>query len=231
MSISATSQEIYPQGSYMSLEELKAKTPSKNFDLTIERRTKSDIKMNGGNNYKLISADKSIKRKVLKKEIVAHSTGDSIFINGWPYKLQTWYSKIISDGKYFVFTAGIPMNKTMQTKEMQSGMAFGAIGGGSAGASLAMKRFLYLLDKETNKIRMIDREVMTELLTEYPELLDEYNLEREKDEIPTQIEYLKIWLCFIKLWNYQFLILPFDRAIEFYCTDVLGDAPCKFQAL
>ncbi|WP_261376894.1 Arm DNA-binding domain-containing protein [Gillisia sp. Hel_I_86] len=39
------------------------------------------------------------------------------------------------------------------------------------------------------------------------------------------------WLSFRKLWNYQFLILPFDRAIDFYCTDVLGDAPCKFQAL
>jgi len=192
ISFSVTSQEFYPKGSYLSFEELKAKTPSENFDLTIERRTKSDIKMNGGNDYKLISADKSIKRKVLKREIVAYSTGDSLFINGLPYKLQTWYSKIISDGKYFVFTAGIPMDKTMQTKEMQAGMAFGAIGGGIAGASLAMKRFLYILEKETNKIIMIDTEVMTELLTEYPELLDKYNLEGEKIEIPTQIEYLKI---------------------------------------
>ena len=192
ISFSVTSQEFYPKGSYMSFEELKAKTPSENFDLTIERRTKSDIKMNGGNDYKLITADKSIKRKVLKREIVAYSTGDSLFINGLPYKLQTWYSKIISDGKYFVFTAGIPMDKTMQTKEMQAGMAFGAIGGGIAGASLAMKRFLYILEKETNKVIMIDTEVMTELLTEYPELLDKYNLEGEKIEIPTQIEYLKI---------------------------------------
>ncbi len=192
ISISATSQEFYPKGSYMSFEELKAKTPSENFDLTIERRSKSDIKMNGGNDYKLISADKSIKGKVLKKEIFAYSTGDSLFINALPYKLQTWYSKIISDGKYFVFTAGIPMDKTMQTKEMQAGMAFGAIGGGIAGASLAMKRFLYLLDKETNKVIMIDTDVMTDLLTEYPELLNKYNLESAKDEIPTQIEYLKI---------------------------------------
>lgn len=192
ISFSVTSQEFYPKGSYLSFEELKAKTPSENFDLTIERRTKSDIKMNGGNDYKLISADKSIKRKVLKREIVAYSTGDSLFINGLPYKLQTWYSKIISDGKYFVFTAGIPMDKTMHTKEMKLGMAFGAIGGGIAGASLAMKRFLYILEKETNKVIMIDTEVMTELLTEYPELLDKYNLEGEKIEIPTQIEYLKI---------------------------------------
>lgn len=191
-SFSATSQEFYPKGSYMSFEELKAKTPSENFDLTIERRTKSDIKMNGGNDYKLISVDKSIKGKVLKREILAYSDGDSIFINALPYKLQSWYTKIISDGKYFVFTAGIPMEKTMQTKEMQLGMAFGGIGGAIAGASLAMKRFLYILDKETNKVIMIDTEVMTKLLTEYPELLDQYNSESEKNEIPTRIEYLKI---------------------------------------
>lgn len=192
LSFSATSQEFYPKGSYMSLEELKAKTPNESLDLTVERRTKSDIKMNGGNDYRLISADKAIKGKILKKEILAYSTGDSLFINGLPYKLQTWYSKMISDGKYFVFTAGIPMDKTMQTKEMQLGMSFGAIGGSIAGASLAMKRFLYILDKETNKVKMIDTEVMSELLREYPELLDQYHSESEKDKIPTQIEYLKI---------------------------------------
>lgn len=190
--ISATSEEFYPKGSYMSFEELIAKTPSENFDLTIERRSKSDIKMNGGNDYKLISADKSIGKKVTKKEILAYSTGDSIFINALPYKLQAWYSKIINDGKFFVFTAGIPMDKTMQTKEMQMGMAFGAIGGGIGGTSLAIKRFLYILNKDTNKVLMVDADVMSQLLIGYPELLNQYNSDSEKYEIPTQIEYLEI---------------------------------------
>jgi len=192
ISFYATSQELYPKGCYMSFEELLAKTPSKNYDLTIERRTNSDIKMNGGNDYKLISPNKSIKRKVLKKEIIAYSDGDSLFINCLPYKLQTWYAKIISDGKYFVFIAGIPMDKAMQSTEMQAGMAFGAVGGAFAGASLAMKRYLYILDKETNNVKMIDSEVMTKLLEDYPDLLNLYNSDSKKEEVPTQIEYLKL---------------------------------------
>lgn len=185
------SQESYPKGSYMTWEELKAKTPGETFELSMERRTKTDIKMNGGNDYRLTSEDKSVKNKVLKREILAYSTGDSLYINGLPYKLQTWYAKVLSEGKYYVFTAGIPMDKTLQTKEMQQGMAFGAIGGGIAGASLAMKRFLYILDKETNKVKMIDAAVLSEMLIAYPDLLAQFNSEPEKDEIPTQIEYLK----------------------------------------
>ncbi len=192
ISFYATSQVLYPNGCYMSFDEIKTKTPSKNCKLEIKKRTNSDIKMNGGNDYKLISPDKSIKRKVLKKEIFAFSTGDSLFINCLPYKLETWYSKIISDGKYFVFIAGIPMDKTMQSKEMQVGTAFGAVGGAFAGASLAMKRFLYILNKETSNVEMIDIEVMNNVLKGYPDLLDQYNSESKKNEISTQIYYLKL---------------------------------------
>lgn len=192
ISFYASSQGQFPKGCYMNYEELISMTPSKNYELTIERRTNSDIKMNGGNDYKLVSPDKSIKRKVLKKEILAYSDGDSLFINCLPYKLQTWYAKIISDGQFFVFIAGIPMDKTMQSKEMQAGLAFGAVGGAMAGASLAMKRYLYVLEKETNEIKMIDSEVMINLLSEYPNLLEKYNLDDKRMEVPTQIEYLKL---------------------------------------
>lgn len=188
----ATSQGLYPKGWYMSFEEIKTKSPSKNYELEIEKRTNSDIKMNGGNDYKLISPDKTVKRKVLKKEIFAFSTGDSLYINCLPYKLQSWYSNIISDGEYFVFTAGIPMDETMQSKEMQAGMAFGAVGGAFAGASLAMRRFLYILNLETNNVEMVDVEVMNKALKDYPELLDQYNSESKKSEVLTQIDYLKL---------------------------------------
>lgn len=192
ISFQASSQGLYPKGCYMSFEEIKTKSPSKNYKLKVKKRTTSDIKMNGGNDYKLISADKSIKRKVLKKKIFAFSTGDSLFINCLPMKLQKWYSRIISDGKYFVFIAGIPMDKTMQSKEMQLGMAFGAIGGAFAGASLAMQRYLYILNKETNNVEMVDLEVMNKVLKDYPYLLDQYNSESKKNEIQTQIEYLEL---------------------------------------
>jgi len=192
----AMSQGLYPKGCYMSFEEIIAKTPSKHYNLKMERRTNSDIKINGGNDYKLISQHHSIKKKILKKEIIAYSTGDTLFINCFPYKLQTWYSKIIGDGKYFVFIAGVPMDKVMQSKEMKRGMALGAIGGAIggafAGASIAMKRYLYVLDKKTNKVTMIDQKVIAHMLTGYPDLLEKFNSDSQKAKYSTQIEYLKL---------------------------------------
>ena len=188
----ATSQGLYPKGCYMSFKEIITKNPSKQYDLEIKKRTNSDIKMNGGNDYKLISHNHSTKKKTLKKEILAYSTGDTLFINCLPYKLQTWYSKIISDGKYFVFIAGIPMDRVMQRKEMKNGMAFGAIGGAFAGASLAMKRYLYVLDEETNKVTIIDQEVMNHLLEEYPDLREKFDSDSLKNKNSTEMDYLKL---------------------------------------
>ncbi len=53
----------YPKGVYMSFDEIKRKSPSIMAQLDIERRTKGNIKMNGGNDYKLFKSDKSISKK------------------------------------------------------------------------------------------------------------------------------------------------------------------------
>jgi len=187
----AISQDQYPKGCYMSFEEIKVKTPSSNCYVKIKKRSDSDIAMSGGNDYKLISLNKTMKKKVLKKDIFAYSDGDSLFINCLPYLLQIWYAKILSDGKYFVFIAGIPMDKTMQSPEMQTGMSFGAVGGAFAGASLAMQRYLYVLEKKTNQVKMIDFTLMKKILMEYPELLEKFENEKRNQLMSTQVEYLK----------------------------------------
>lgn len=192
----ATSQVLYPKGCYMSFKEVLTKTPSKNHQLAIKKRTNFDIKMNGGNDYKLISANNTIKREFLKKKIFAYSTGDSLFINCLKYRLQAWYTNVVSDGKYLVFTAGIPMDKDMQTKAMQEeiqlGMSFGVVVGAFSGASLAMERYLYILNKETNNIVLINNEVMNDVLKDFPDLLEQYNSENGKNEISVRIEYLNL---------------------------------------
>lgn len=192
----ATSQVLYPKGCYMSFKEVLTKTPSEDHQLAIKKRTNFDIKMNGGNDYKLISANNTIKREFLKKKIFAYSTGDSLFINCLKYRLQAWYTNVVSDGKYLVFTAGIPMDKDMQTKAMQEeiqlGMSFGVVVGAFSGASLAMERYLYILNKETNNIVLINNEVMNDVLKDFPDLLEQYNSENGKNEISVRIEYLNL---------------------------------------
>jgi len=185
----------YPNGVYMSFEEIKEKTPSLSTELEIERRTKGDIKMNGGNDYKLFKSDKSIKKKTIKKEYYAYADGDSLYINCIKYKIQPWYAPVLSDGNFLVIRGGISMIPDIQKKQLdnqaQLGYMFGAIGGAISGAKLAMLRFIYVIDKETNQITTVSSGYLSELLSDTPELLKQYEAEEEKGNQEIFIKYLK----------------------------------------
>ena len=187
----AAQTDHYPQGAYMSIDELRGKSPSAALDLKVIKRTPGDIKMSGGNDYKLGTDDKSIKRKTLRKELWAYSDGDTLYINCLQYNLQPWYAAVISRGPYLVFKGGIPMDSKMYKSEMQvAAVSFGAIGGAFAGAKLAMKRFLYALDLKTNTVKMIIPETLKELLADRPELLEGYKQEQTPENETVQIKYL-----------------------------------------
>ena len=80
-------QTTYPKGVYLSFEEIKTKSPGLEVELDVERRTRGEIKMNGGNDYKLFKSDKSIPKKTIKKEYYAYSDGDSLYINCIHYRV------------------------------------------------------------------------------------------------------------------------------------------------
>jgi ABC-type uncharacterized transport system permease subunit len=185
-------QDNFPKGTYLSFEEILNKLPSQQYDLKIERRTIGDIKMNGGNDFKLVSPDKSIDKKFLKKEIWAYSNGDTLFLNCFQYKVQPWYANVISDGKYLVFKGGLSQNIAEQKKQMQMGAYFGAIGGAIQGAKLATLRFLYAIDKKDNKIIMVTPDNMIELLNGSDDLLHQYENESDKENEQVFIKYLQL---------------------------------------
>ncbi|MCG6190478.1 DUF6563 family protein [Maribellus maritimus] len=185
-------QQNYPKGAYMSFDEIVNKTPSQQYDFDVERRTNGDIKMVGGNDYKISSADKSIKKKFIKKEMWAYSNGDTLYINCFQYKIQPWYASVISDGKYLVVRAGLSQLSDEQKEQMAMASYFGAIGGAIAGAKMAMMRFLYIIDKSTNEISTVTPELLEKLLADDKEQLAQYNNEEAKDSEETMLKYLKL---------------------------------------
>lgn len=80
----------FPKGAYMSFEEIINKSPSKQLDLEIEKRSIGDIRMSGGNDFKITSKDKNIPTKTLKRELWAYSFGDTLFLNGISFAFQPW---------------------------------------------------------------------------------------------------------------------------------------------
>ncbi len=181
----------YPEGAYLSFEELVNKAPSRQLNLQIAKRTRSDIAIAGGNDYKLVTEDKSIKRSVLRKEILAWSTGDTLYLNCLPYKVQPGYAKVISDGDLLVIKAGISSNPKEYKEQMQSAAVFGATVGALAGVQLDLIRFVYAIDKKTNKITRINDQAMRQILAPKPELLNLYEEDANKNGQETLIRYLK----------------------------------------
>lgn len=179
----------YPQGIYMSIEEVNNQTPSMDSRLNWEKRTQGDIKMWGGNDYELTSDDNSIKKKTIKKEIFAYSDGEYMFVNGFKFNLNQGYALVESIGKFLVFKAGISNDRAQQ--EMQLGWMFGGIVGGIQGAYLATLRFPYIVDMESGKLTCVNEEVLTSLLTDYEDLLIDFRAEDNK-KCDVIIKYLNV---------------------------------------
>ncbi|SFQ39101.1 DUF6563 family protein [Parafilimonas terrae] len=191
--VSYTQANHFPKGAYMSFEEISNKNPSKQLELEIIKRTDFDIKMNGGNDYKFESNNGSVSKKTIKKEIWAYSTGDTLYINCLKFSIQTWYAPIISDGKYLIVKAGLSNYAAEQKKQLKTtGNGWNATGGAINGARLATLRFLYAIDKNTQKAITVTSGAMQDILKDRNDLLVQFNAETKKNDEFICLKYLKL---------------------------------------
>ncbi|ALM08567.1 hypothetical protein SB49_12695 [Sediminicola sp. YIK13] len=188
--------DTYPKGSYMNFQEILDKTPSENFSVELEKRSKGKIKMNGGNDYQLNPIDENIKNNVLKKEVYAYSDGNDLYLNSFQHELQFWYSKVDGENdNYFVFNAGIPMNmKRYGMKSSDISYMFGGIIAGFSAAKRALIRLPYLMNKNTQEVILVSEKNIRDLMNGSTELIAEYEKETEKDNVETLNKYLIKWV-------------------------------------
>lgn len=189
----------YPKGVYMSFDEIKTKEPSFELNLLIEKRSEGDIRMHGGNDYKLLSEDKDVTKSFLKKDIVAYSDGDTLYLNCRHFEAQSWYTKLLYNGdKYLIYKAALSSKRKVFDAQIDNSdllnLPFGgAIIGGIRGAVLATARCLYVFDKEDNKVIPIYAESLKNLLSIDGELLFQFSvIEENQNDEDIQIKYLKI---------------------------------------
>ena len=173
----------FPNGIYLSLEQLKNQTPVYDVNLEIIKRFSGDIAMIGGNDYKLESPNDSIEKKYIKKTIYAYVKGDSILLNCFPHKLQIWYARALTSGNFLVFKA------CMTNKEATGVAIFGGVIGGAIASG---KRYLNVLSLRTGNVRELTKEYLIERLKDKQDLLDQYNLENENDLEEVMIRYVQL---------------------------------------
>lgn len=188
----------YPEGFYMSFKEIIEKSPSENYNIELEKRTQGKIKMNGGNDYQLNPNDKSLKKNFLKKEPFAYSNGTNLFINGWRYGLQFWYTKVESENSsYLVFKAGMPTSKSIKgvdhTNNADLTSMFGGIISGIGAAQRALIRLPYLMHKENQEVTLISKKNIAEFIGNSSKLMEKFKNEPFKDDVEIIFKYLLEW--------------------------------------
>ncbi|MBR6250340.1 MAG: hypothetical protein IKR17_03980 [Bacteroidales bacterium] len=159
-----------PQGVYMSIEDLLQQTPSDTIHFNVKKRSNFAIKMNGGNDYEILHHNRA-EKKMLKKQVVVYSSGDSLFINCRQYKADKHYALVESSGRYLIFHAGLSaLTKKENAKRGASaaamGVMFGALGGGLMALASDIPRFCYALDTHDNQLHMFTIEFLDEILKE-----------------------------------------------------------------
>ncbi len=179
----------YPKGVYYTHQDLMNKKPNKEYKLTVDRRPSASIKRYGGNDFILRSPDSDIKEKEIKKRFYAFSTGDKLYLNGLKHKLQPWYFEVISDGKFFVFKSTIATNIPKNKRETQIANAVGEKTKLS-GPSLATLRFIYIMNKDTQEIKVVDKQTLPEILVSEPGLVSRFENELDKTNSDILLKYI-----------------------------------------
>lgn len=180
----------FPKGIYFSFESLMAGEPEKASRLVVAKRNTGAIKRRGGNDYKLYDANFRYSKKDINKRFYAYSNGTELYINGLKYKLQHSYFKVVSNGKYFVFKSGIPTNATKKSVQMQIASTKAPVGKKLSGPTLATFRFVYIMDKETQKLTVVDKRSIADLLADAPQLLERYYEEDQPNLNSTLLKYI-----------------------------------------
>ncbi|KAB5484724.1 DUF6563 family protein [Flagellimonas hadalis] len=194
--ITFAQMESYPKGGYANLQEVFDKTPSSEFNVEIERRSKGKIKMVAGNDYQLNPIDKLVKNKFLKNELYAYSDGSILLLNCKKYEIQFWYSKIEAENdNYFVFRAGLPSNFERYGLEASNlPYMFGGIISGISAAKRALIRLPYILDKKSEEVYIVSEEDILEYIGDNKDLKEKYVNEPQKGDVDILMRYLIEWV-------------------------------------
>ena len=165
---------------YSNLKELLAQDGDTVAVLRVERRSKNQIVLTGGADYRITAGnDESMCRRLKKRCFAVRDEKGDLYLNCRKLRYKklrfgAWYAPAVQLGKKIYFCA-MPLG--------------GNIGDALAASSLVTKRVCYELNAETGKIEFLDKNKMVELLKKSPELKKAY-LKEDSQEAKHTFKYL-----------------------------------------
>ncbi len=190
-------QMVYNVGGYTTLADFQSNTPNYPDTFIVKHRTTLDIKAWGGNDYKVESMNKTIKTKVIKKQLWGIFVNDTLYLNSLQLTGYNWYSKVELFGKYCFLRPAFPFLSKFQKElgldknEPNLGFMFGAVGGAIQGAQMAVARISLIYCISDGQKMLLSKKNILALLENYPELKANFFNETTQESEDTLLKYLK----------------------------------------
>ena len=187
---SAAQQIVY--SSARALAEGRGDTVS---TLCVERRTLNQLYLMGGADYRIESSDNPSFSRYLRKRCYAVRIDTVLYVNCRKmrykrYRLGGWYAPALERmGRIFYAAQPVGQAATKTLTPVYTQKLRGEVGDAIQASGLVDKRVYYDLDVETGRSYFVDKERMRELLSERPDLLQEF--EKETSEAAeVMVKYL-----------------------------------------
>ena len=156
---------------YSNLKELLAQDGDTVAVLRVERRSKNQILLTGGADYRITAGNEESMYDL--RAFAKHEKGD-LYLNCRKLRYKklrfgAWYAPAVQLGKKIYFCA-MPLGSVVGANfvEEDDVKLGGNIGDALAASSLVTKRVCYELNGETGKIEFLDKNKMVELLKKSP---------------------------------------------------------------
>lgn len=181
---------------YSNLKQLLAQDGDTLAVLCVEKRSRNQIVLTGGADYRLtVDNNESLCRRLKKRYFAVRSEKGDLYVNCRKLRYKklrfgAWYAPAVQLGKCIYFCA-MPLGSVVggnfvEEDDVRLG---GNIGDALAASSLVAKRVCYELESETGKIEFVGKDKMVQLLDKYPEWKQAY-LKTDSQEAKDTFGYL-----------------------------------------
>ena len=181
---------------YSNLKELLTQHGDTTAVLRVEKRSRNQIVLTGGADYRITAGDdESMCRRLKKSCFAVRDEKGNLYLNCRKLRYKklrfgAWYAPAVQLGKNIYFCA-MPLGSVIggnfvEEDDVKLG---GNIGDALAASSLVTKRVCYELNGETGKVDFLGKDRMLQLLKNYPELKQAY-LKDDSQEAKHTFKYL-----------------------------------------
>lgn len=173
-------QAFAQQVVYKSLKDLVAGQGDTLTTLKVEKRSKQQIYLLGGADYRIVSKDNSGFRRYLKSRCYAVQIDTALYLNCKKvrykhFRFGAWYAPAMwVKGKIYFCAQPVGSVAASAVDSSDETKLGGDVGTAIASSGLVNVRVVYELDPGTGKVEFVDKNKMMLLLEDFPRLQDAF---------------------------------------------------------